>query len=163
MHNLRIGDRVQVAPAQFSPVFLFTHRNRQTTFRFLRICASHACISLSASHLLYVNDRLLPARLVRRGEFIHLADGSPTVVISVQTVSDVGLFNPHTLHGDIVVDGIHASTYTDAIHPRSAHVLLSPFRLGFHVFDSLLFLSKYIIISWHYFLALFLPLVFALV
>ena len=35
-----------------------------------------------------------------------------------------GLYNPHTMTGDIVVDGIQTSTYTAAIAPTLAHLAL---------------------------------------
>jgi hypothetical protein len=40
-----------------------------------------------------------------------------------------GLYNPHTMHGDIVVDGVHTSTYTDSVAPALAHALLWPVRM----------------------------------
>ena len=39
-----------------------------------------------------------------------------------------GLYNPHTLHGDVVVDGVLTSTYTGVVHPALAHALLAPLR-----------------------------------
>ena len=45
-------------------------------------------------------------------------------------VTDVGLFNPQTKHGDIVVDGVRVSTYTHAVHRNMAHAMLAPFRLA---------------------------------
>lgn len=38
-------------------------------------------------------------------------------------------FNPQTLDGDILVDGIVTSTYTTAVAPRVARAVLSPLRL----------------------------------
>ena len=40
-----------------------------------------------------------------------------------------GLYNPHTMTGDIVVDGVLTSTYTDAVAPSLAHALLWPVRM----------------------------------
>jgi Hint module len=42
-----------------------------------------------------------------------------------------GLFNPQTLHGDVVVDGLRASSYTTAVEPAVAHRLLWPLRVLF--------------------------------
>ena len=60
-------------------------------------------------------------------------------------VRDTGLFNPHTMHGDIVVDGIVTSVYTTAVAPalvcrqgqqrqhghrlKQAHAALWPVRM----------------------------------
>jgi hypothetical protein len=43
----------------------------------------------------------------------------------------LGLFNPHTMDGDLVVDGIHTSIYTAAIAPSLAHSILWPIRMLF--------------------------------
>ena len=65
-------------------------------------------------------------------------------VTSITSVWANGLYNPHTMNGDIVVDGILTSTYTSAINPTLAHAALWPVRmlhsvgqdvLG-HAFDS---------------------------
>ena len=42
-----------------------------------------------------------------------------------------GLYNPHTMHGDIVVNGIRTSSYTAAINPILAHAALWPVRMLF--------------------------------
>ena len=41
----------------------------------------------------------------------------------------VGLYNPHTMDGDIVVDGTVTSTYTAAVAPSLAHAVLWPVRM----------------------------------
>ena len=42
-----------------------------------------------------------------------------------------GLYNLQTLHGDVVVGGLRASTYTTAVDPAVAHRLLWPLRAVF--------------------------------
>lgn len=49
-------------------------------------------------------------------------------VNAVRTVVDIGLFNPHTDSGTIVVDGVVATTWTTAIDSMMAHALLTPIR-----------------------------------
>jgi hypothetical protein len=39
-----------------------------------------------------------------------------------------GLFNPNTLHGDVVVNGVLTSTYTDSLAPSLWHAALWPLR-----------------------------------
>ena len=77
---------------------------------------------------MYVNGVLAPARSVRAGDNVTLASGRRARVISVGRVRKEGLYNPHTLHGDIVVDGVLTSTYTEAFSPALAHVVLAPLR-----------------------------------
>ena len=49
-------------------------------------------------------------------------------MLAVRSARKTGLYNPHTLHGDIVVDGVLTSTYTAAFSPTLAHVALAPLR-----------------------------------
>ena len=52
-----------------------------------------------------------------------------TVVVAVATESSTGLYNPHTLNGDIMVNGVKTSTYTSAVAPALAHAALWPVRM----------------------------------
>ncbi len=60
-------------------------------------------------------------------------------VVAVSPEVATGLYNPQTLSGDIVVNGIRASTYTAAIAPSLAHVALWPvrmmYRLGYDIIN----------------------------
>lgn len=131
MHDLQIGDVVRVAPGEFSEVFMFTHRLSDVVYPFVVLTTIRANISLTSGHFLYVNDDLVTAKTARPGDFLHLQDGSKDVITSVRTELRRGLYNPQTIHGDICVDGVRASTYTEAITPRAAHPLLAPLRLLF--------------------------------
>ncbi len=51
-------------------------------------------------------------------------DGYEVSVVAVSQERGNGLFNPHTLQGDIVVNGIKASSYTAVVAPTPAHSLL---------------------------------------
>jgi hypothetical protein len=62
------------------------------------------------------------------------AAGSSSQTVSVVAVAPAdagvaGLYNPHTLTGQIVVDGVLASCYTRAVHPAIARLLLSPLAM----------------------------------
>lgn len=50
------------------------------------------------------------------------------VVTRVTRVRRVGLYNPMTLHGDLIVDGYRVSTFTTDVHPVLATALLAPAR-----------------------------------
>lgn len=72
---------------------------------------------------------LVSAASVRIGDVLQLANGSDSPVVVVEDVSADGLYNPQTVDGNIIVDGIVASTYTTAVHPCVAHAaLLAPIR-----------------------------------
>jgi hypothetical protein len=129
MASLAVGDLVQVAPGEFSPVFMFTHKMGGVEHRFVELTTdSGAKLALTAGHYIYASGCLVAAEAVNVGDVLELADGSTSPVTSVATRVAEGLYNPQTVHGDIVVDGVRASTYTTAVAPGFAHAALSPLR-----------------------------------
>jgi hypothetical protein len=129
MDDLSIGDDVKVGPNTFSKVFMFTHRVSGISTAFLEIStASGASITLTGGHYIHADGALIPASMLRVGAAVVLGNGQVDHVVSAQTVHKTGLYNPQTLQGEIVVNGVLASTYTTAIEPELAHVVLLPFR-----------------------------------
>lgn len=127
MSEIEIGDVVRTGPASFSRVFMFTHRIAKGSFNFVRLAtASGRSIELTEDHYLYVNGRLTAAGSVVAGD---LLDGDR--VTRVSAVRAEGLFNPQTEDGDIVVNGVRASAYTQAVDPGAAHAMLAPLRAAF--------------------------------
>lgn len=129
MSELYAGRHIHVSEAgESSPVFLFSHRTTQGSFEFVRLAtqSGHA-IKLSAGHYVYANGRLTAAAAVQVGDMLRTVTG-PSKVAAVDIVRERGLVAPHTMHGDIVVDGIVASSYTTAVHPRLAQMMLAPVR-----------------------------------
>lgn len=139
MHSLQIGHSARVSTNQYSPIFFFSHSDRtlHTLHKFIQISVqSGHKLLLSPAHYVYLSDGyMIQAAAVRpHSHALVLADGSPSTVVDVRTVFDYGLFAPHTIHGDIIVDGILASTYTAAVNPWVAHyVLLPPLRALYHL------------------------------
>lgn len=131
MSRLTLHDRIAIGRSAHSEVFFFGHRDQHTSANFLAIAHSgpQRVLTISPGHYLYVNGRLATARTARKGDFLHAGTGEELTVRSVRAVSARGLFAPATLHGDLVVDGVLVSSYTDALHPRLAHWLLHPLRL----------------------------------
>jgi len=137
MSALEVGDEVRSnINGEFSEVFMFTHRLAKGTFDFLEISHKkniNAPITLSAGHYLYVNGALKRSDEVVLGDTLELADGSTSEVVSIDTVRKTGLYNPQTLSGDIMINGIRASAYTKAIPPKIAHSLLRPLSAVFRM------------------------------
>lgn len=136
--SLSIGDRVQVGSGQFASVFMFTHKIADIRSRFVAIrTESGDSLSLSKGHYIYANDLLVPAGRVVVGDFLSLGDGSYSRVTNIEEKIEMGLYNPQTENGDIVVNGIRTSTYTTTVEPSLAHAALAPLRylsrLGFFV------------------------------
>lgn len=132
MSDLRLGDAVRTKHSALSQIFFFSHRTAADgdAYPYVELFASSgAKVTLSPGHYVHANGRLLAASAVRVGDSLTLANGSESAVVRVRRVLRQGKFAPHTLHGDIVVDGVLVSTYTTAVHPRLAHsVLLAPLR-----------------------------------
>uniref|UniRef100_A0A7S1XBR6 Hint domain-containing protein n=1 Tax=Compsopogon caeruleus TaxID=31354 RepID=A0A7S1XBR6_9RHOD len=133
--ELKIGQRVRIGRSQVSEVFLWGHLRRETWHTFVRIeLLGGGSLTVSAQHLIYLNGDLARADLARIGDWLEKAsDGSPQQIIGVSRVHKQGLFNPHTLHGELAVDGIRVSSYTDAVPAALAHPLLAPCRLWYRL------------------------------
>lgn len=56
------------------------------------------------------------------------AGAAAVVVTRVTRVQRAGLYNPMTLHGDLIVDGYRVSTFTADLPPAVAAALLAPVR-----------------------------------
>lgn len=143
MDALQIGDRVKVGAGQFSEVFMFTHRLHSDVYQFVSLQISvpsfdDVQLQLSAGHYLPVNGVLKAAAAVVLGDTVVLGDGSVGAVTGIAALRSRGLFNPQTLDGKIVVDGVVASTYTTAVKPAAAHTLLLPMRQMFRASGALM-------------------------
>lgn len=111
-----------------SQVFLFTHRRPDVSSWFYKLStASGHAVSMSGNHYLYANDVMTSADAVKVGDVLRTVAGN-SAVVSVDMVLGKGLYAPHSMNGDLVVDGIVVSGYTRTVHPRLAHVLLMPVR-----------------------------------
>lgn len=154
--NQRTGQLV------YSPIVMFSHRSpSQLSTQLVRLrTETNLTITATAGHMIYVNGVLRRvgsvtadgtdtvhdvasgkmARVIHVGrvssdaipqQFKH--DSCGTIRQATLGISPLGLYNPHTYSGDIVVDGIQASCYTSALSARFAHNLLWPVRLWFAV------------------------------
>jgi Hint module len=130
MDEVSIGDVVKVGVNEYSRVFMFTHKMSEVVNKFVTLkTESGASLALTMGHYLYVNGALVSASNVNVGDVLALGDGQTSAVVAVGFTSGVGLFNPQTVNGNIVVNGIVSSTYTTAVEPTFAHAILAPFRM----------------------------------
>ena len=120
------------AEGTFAPVVFFTHalgaEEAKAQFVALSLETGHV-LRATRDHLVPVGTgKLVPAKEVKAGDVVKLADGRSAVVVSATLEWGGGLFNPHTGDDTIVVDGVVASQYTLAFSPKIANVLLAPVR-----------------------------------
>lgn len=135
MKDVVVGDKVRVGQQEFSDVFMFTHKIDNGQFEFVKIDTDFGkTLYLSKGHYLYVNGRLASAETVVIGDDLQLGNGMMTQVVALSCEHRQGLYNPQTMHGDIVVNGVLASTYTTAVEPSVAHKLLTPVRFIYSFF-----------------------------
>jgi Hint module len=129
MDQLAVGDRVKVGLNRYSDIFMFTHKVPavRNDFVVIRTASGHA-ITLTPGHFIYLNNALADSATAKVGDKVFLGNGAQTVVSSVGRTVEAGLYNPQTIHGDIVVNGVLASTYTTAVTPSIGHALLLPLR-----------------------------------
>lgn len=152
MSDLEVGDRVMVAAGQagekpvYSDVFMFTHRTQDVRYTFIRFRTTCGrVLHTTPSHFVHVYKRgLVPAHSIVPGVDRLLSAGKePLSIASADHVELQGLYNPQTLHGDIIVDGVLCSTYTTAVEPPLASMLLKPLKALYRVFSvSLTFLER---------------------
>jgi uncharacterized protein YjbI with pentapeptide repeats len=130
MADLQHSHRIAVGGGKHSEVFFFGHRSASELTPFVHITTGGARkeLRISPGHYIYANGKLVTARTVVVGDVLETGDGQAVSVTAVRTQLAAGLYAPATMHGNLVVDGIVVSSYTDALHPRVAHALLGPLR-----------------------------------
>lgn len=137
MDRLHVGDEVLVGKGIFSPVFMFSHSERTRWAKYTRLSAtSGLAVELTDGHLIYASDRLVEAREVHVGDWLVDQNGKRQAVQKVEHVWRMGVFNPQTMTGDVVVDGVITSAYTMAVGARCGHTLLAPARVAWRLFGN---------------------------
>lgn len=130
MDALAVGDKVLSTAGVHSDVYMFSHKLSAVRAEFVSIATQGGrSLMLTPNHYLYVNGKMAVAAVVKAGDELTTGTGASDKVVSVSNVWADGLYNPHTMHGDIVVDGIQTSTYTSDIEPTLAHAALWPVRM----------------------------------
>jgi len=136
MRDLDVGDRVRVGPNSFSPIYFFGHRDQFVDFSYLAITLSDGSeLSVSPGHFIYAFGprRLVPSSELQPGYFIYSGNHTEVTleIISIRRHVGRGLYAPHTLQGDLVVNGVLVSSYTSAVPASLAHLLLAPIRAAY--------------------------------
>ena len=99
-----------------SPVYAFVHYKPDQDAQYLRL---NDDLRISENHFLAVHrpDNFVLAKHVRVGDTIFTADAgstTKTIVSSIETVTEKGMFAPATLDGRLIVDGVLVSSYATA-------------------------------------------------
>eukprot|EP00956_Cyclotella_meneghiniana_P000965 scaffold1137_cov55-Cyclotella_meneghiniana.AAC.7 len=114
--DLRIGDMVlSNDQGDYTKYYSRGHYLEQAQAEFLRIYTESQVkpLELTYDHMIFDEADALPvpAHSIKVGDVVKTIDG-PSKVIDVRKISRKGFFNPLTVSGTILVDGIVSSTYT---------------------------------------------------
>jgi hypothetical protein len=160
MPDVRLGDRVLVARADgslgFEDVYLNTHKDRVSAAPYVELAlASGRSLSLSPRHFIPVatgpdgawDDHVAKgADEIAAGDHVWSRSAAGTMqrdqVVAAETKIAVGAFNPLTMNGTIVVDGVVASAHSDWFldgivsadtQTKVYQAILAPVRLAYAV------------------------------
>jgi len=116
MKDLVNGDSVLTMDGSYQTMYSMNHyhKSKETIFVQIRTnLESEQPLELSPNHLLYVADSInpVPASTVEVGDKVWTIEGGKEV-LEINMITRDGLYNPLTMDGTIVVDGIVASAYT---------------------------------------------------
>jgi len=113
MDQLQVGDAVLDGDGLFSPIFMFGHKDpgADSPFVELRTATNHT-IQMSATHYLEADGVMMNAGDVRPGMTV-IGGGEQSAVTSTKMIAAKGLYNPITLSGTIVVNGVAASAHSE--------------------------------------------------
>lgn len=137
MRDLQVGDRVFTGE-DYHTVYAFGHLDKAAKAEFLQIHTDKdSTLEVTVNHLVYVDGRSAPVRAdsIKVGDFLQGA-----AVTKIGAVERNGLYAPLTTDGNLVVDGVKASSYIslDQIEDHAflgkhiqtfSHFGISPFRL----------------------------------
>jgi len=134
MDQLKVGDHILTRNGEFSQVYMFSHQNLFRKSRFIRLhLSNNRTLAATSGHYVPLHninnnsnkDRYVSMADINVGD--HLSDrfGSPVRVVRIDTTHGTGLFNPHTLQGELVVDDVLVSAFTHACKPNAARAALA--------------------------------------
>jgi hypothetical protein len=122
MDAVKVGDYVRTGNADFSRVFSLAHLDHDVEADFLQIHADglQKPLEITGMHMLFSSGKAVRADEVSVGDML-----GESKVSEIKSVKRNGVYAPITESGDIVVSGIHASSYYAFLDrvPFNQHVM----------------------------------------
>jgi hypothetical protein len=131
MSHLEVGDKVlsvsKMGLVIFEEIYMLGHKDFHSIGSFLRIhTLSNATLRLTRDHQISFTSQVDkapkygPAAAVKVGDYVHVVSKDNTIVslskvTAVDEIFAQGYFNPYTMEGNIVVDGVVASCHSSFI------------------------------------------------
>ncbi|CAL8465466.1 g5002 [Coccomyxa elongata] len=171
MHELRVGDEVAVmgkdGAFKLDAVYAFGHNDPKPITSFVKLTVDIQSLELSSLHFVPVYSGNLSSMVYKRAQDVNVGDhmyvgiaasgkGLRQSVTSITTTYQRGLYNPLTLSGNILVDGMVASVHSDwfldatfdALRitgwlPGAYQVVLSPARLLYRILGKTAYVQLY--------------------
>lgn len=115
MNQLKVGDQVLTSSGNYETVYAMAHRHASKSAEFIQIYSSlkDDPLEMTEKHMIFLdgNPNPVPASAVKVGDQLKTLDG-PRYVTKISKVTRNGIFNPLTVDGTIVVNGIVTSVYS---------------------------------------------------
>lgn len=135
MDELKIGDEILTRNRAFSQVYMFSHQNFYRKSWFIRLhFANNKTLAASSGHYVPLHtytyasssrSRYVAIDEIKVGDAMVDRFGRPLKVNRIDEIEETGLFNPHTLQGELVVNDVLVSSYTSACTPNAASAALA--------------------------------------
>ena len=140
--DVRVGDELMSEDGSFSSVYLIGHKDNSAVIDFIKITALNGqSVLMSPFHFIQCDGQYMFAKDVKPNMTVTMWQTSTrkdVKIMSVESVSDVGLHNPYTMSGSLIVDGFAVSAHSEwfledyvgaRYIPSIYQMLLSPIRL----------------------------------
>ncbi|XP_024520612.1 warthog protein 6-like [Selaginella moellendorffii] len=110
---LSVGDKVAVGNNAFSDVYAFGHKDADAISEFFQVHSASNMLELTAGHFVPVD---IKGNLVyKRAEDLKVGDSlwESSQITEISKVEKLGLYNPLTLSGNIMVNNVLASAHSE--------------------------------------------------
>ncbi|XP_024537580.1 warthog protein 6 [Selaginella moellendorffii] len=159
MKELKIGDKVAVGKNSFSDIYAFGHKDLDVVSEFVQVKTEANTLELTAGHFVPVNTK--GEIIYKRAADLKVGDSLSTIsgaspITEISKVDKLGLYNPLTLSGNILVNNVVASVHSewfldslfDALGaseylPYAYQSLLAPVRALYNIAGSKLYSAGY--------------------
>jgi Hint module len=146
-HRIRGSTRQAIAWSRFfDDIYMFGHKDATTMASFVRLETEKGMVlRLTRDHHVHIQQHhksgatwmAIPASESKVGDLVRVFQGCDSEesiiqrIVSKSAVMDRGLYNPYTLGGSIIVDGVLASCHSSSALDDLFHLLDIPIADGY--------------------------------